>query len=219
MITLYGVHRSRALRNIWALEEMGLAYRLVPVIPAFRVPDPAAPGAPLNTRSPEFLKLNPAGSIPVLDDDGVVLSESLAINLWLSRRCGAPIGTNDLAESARFAQWTLYAATEIEPHSHAILMHRVQLPPDQRDEAKVAAAIAALRRPLAVLDAALAGDGHPVGGRFTVADIALAETLRYALPAPELFEAAPHVKAWLAACHARPAWKLITARREAEPAI
>lgn len=216
MITLYGVHRSRALRNIWALEEMGVPYRLVPVLPAFRVPDPLAPGAPLNTRSPEFLKLNPAGGVPVLDDDGVVLAESLAINLWLGRRYGPPIGTNDLAESARFAQWTLFAATEIEPRSHAILMNRAQLPPAERSEAKVAEAVAALRRPLAVLDQALAETGHPVGGRFTVADIALAETLRYALPAPEAFEAAPRVQAWLAACHARPAWKLVMERREAE---
>jgi glutathione S-transferase len=218
MITLYGVHRSRALRNIWALEEMGASYKLVPVLPAFRVAEPEAPDAPLNTRSAAFLKLNPAGSVPVLDDDGVVLAESLAINLWLGRRLGPPIGTNDLAESARIAQWTLFAATEIEPHSHAILMNRVQLAPASRDEAKVTAAIAALRRPLSVLDAALAETGHPVGGRFTTADIALAETLRYALPAPEAFEAAPRVKAWLEACHARPAWKTIMARREAEPA-
>jgi glutathione S-transferase len=219
MITLYGIHRSRALRNIWALEEMGVPYRLVPVMQAFRLPDPGAPDAPFNTRSPEFLRLNPAGSIPVLDDGGVVLAESLAINLWLGRRYGPPVGTGDLAESARFAQWTLFAATEIEPRSHAILMHRVQLPPAQRNTAKAAEAIAALRRPFAVLEAVLAETGHPVGGRFTIADIALAETIRYALPAPEAFDGAPRVKAWLDGCHARPAWKTIIARREEEPAL
>lgn len=218
MITLYGLHRSRALRNIWALEEMGLPYRLVPVMQAFRLPDPAAPDAPFNTRSPEFLKLNPAGSIPVLEDGGVVLSESLAINLWLAQRHGAPVGSAKAAEAAGFAQWTLFAATEIEPRSHAILMNRVQLSPAERSEAKVADAVAALRRPFAVLDQVLAA-GHPVGGRFTVADIALAETVRYALPAPGLFEAAPRVKEWLAQCQARPAYRTILARREEEPAL
>ncbi|PWS34061.1 glutathione S-transferase [Falsiroseomonas bella] len=218
MITLYGVHRSRALRCIWALEEMGLAYRLVPVMQAFRLADPAAPDAPFNTRSADFLALNPAGSIPVLEEDGVVLAESLAINLFLAQRHGGPIGAADPAEAARIAQWTLFAATEIEPRSHAILMNRVQLPPDQRSEAKVVDAIAALRRPFAVLEQVLA-QGHPVGGRFTVADIALAETVRYAQPAPEAFEGAPHLKAWLAACQARPAYRTILARRDAEPAL
>jgi glutathione S-transferase len=69
-----------------------------------------------------------------------------------------------------------------------------------------------------VLDKHLAASGHVVGGRFTVADINTAEVFRYAMPAPELFEAAPRVKAWLAACHARPAFKAMMATREKEPA-
>ncbi|WP_137177871.1 glutathione S-transferase family protein [Roseomonas sp. AR75] len=218
MITLYGLYRSRALRCLWALEEMGLPYRLVPVMQAFRLTDPAAPDAPFNTRSPGFLKLNPAGSVPVLEEDDVVLAESLAINLHLALRHGGPLGAADAAEAARLAQWTLFAATEIEPRSHPILMHRVQLPPAERSEAKVAEAASALARPFAVLDQILA-KGHPVGGRFTVADIALAETVRYAQPAPALFEAAPHLKGWLAACQARPAYRRILARREEEPAL
>ena len=81
------------------------------------------------------------------------------------------------------------------------------------------AAIAALKAPFAVLDEALAeGGGTLVGKRFTVADINVAECVRYAMPAGELFEAAPHVKKWLAACHARPAFKDMMAKREAEPA-
>ena len=57
-----------------------------------------------------------------------------------------------------------------------------------------------------------------VGYAVTVADINLAEVFRYAMPAPELFQAAPRVAAWLAACQARPAFKAMMARREAEPA-
>ena len=51
-----------------------------------------------------------------------------------------------------------------------------------------------------------------------MADINTAEVFRYAMPAPELFEAAPRVKAWLATCQARPAFKAMWAKREAEPA-
>jgi glutathione S-transferase len=64
----------------------------------------------------------------------------------------------------------------------------------------------------------LGASGYIVGGRFTVADINTAEVFRYAMPAPELFEAAPRVKAWLATCHARPAFKRMMAAREKEPA-
>ena len=79
--------------------------------------------------------------------------------------------------------------------------------------------VEALRAPFAVLDKHLAANGGwLVGKRITVADINLAECVRYAQSAPELFEAAPNVKAWLAACHARPAFKSMWAKRDAEPA-
>jgi glutathione S-transferase len=78
--------------------------------------------------------------------------------------------------------------------------------------------VEALRTPFAVLDKALGAASHLVGGRFTVADINTAEIVRYAMPAPELFEAAPSVKAWLAAAHARPAFKAMWAERDKEPA-
>jgi len=219
MITIYGVYRSRALRNIWFLEEAGVPFKLVPVIQAFRLTDPDAPDAPLHSRHPDFLKINPNGGIPAMDDDGFTLSESFAINFYLARKFGLPIGTDDMAESARFAQWSLFGATEIEPHSIQILYNRVQLPPEQRNEARVTEALAALQTPLATLDRALAANGHLVGGRFTVADINVAEVIRYALPVPAVLDGVPHVKAWLAACHARPAWKKIMAAREAEPAL
>ncbi|HZH45225.1 MAG TPA: glutathione binding-like protein, partial [Roseococcus sp.] len=76
----------------------------------------------------------------------------------------------------------------------------------------------ALAQPFAVLDGALAATGFAVGGRFTVADLNLAEVFRYAQPAPALFAAAPHVRDWLAACQARPAFRRMMAERDAEPA-
>ena len=69
-----------------------------------------------------------------------------------------------------------------------------------------------------MLEKALAASGWLVGGRFTVADINAAEVVRYAQAAPEQFDAHPRVKAWLAACQARPAFKKMWAARDAEPA-
>lgn len=218
MVTIYGVLRSRASRNVWLMHEIGMPFRQVPVMQAYRLSNPDAPDAPLHTRSAEFLKVNPNGHVPTLEDDGLVLHESLAINLYLAKRYGGTLGPADVAEDGQMGMWALWAATEVEPHSIQVLYHRVGLPPAERKPEVAQAAIEALRSPLVVLDRELAGTGYLVGGRFTVADINVAEVVRYALPAPELFEATPALRVWLAACHARPAYKRMMADRELEPA-
>ncbi len=216
MLTIYGVYRSRASRNIWLLDELGVPYRLVPVIQHYR--QSSGPTL-LHTRSPDFLKINPNGHVPTMDDDGLVLHESLAINLYLARKHGGPLAGASVVEEGQIGMWTLWAVTEIEPHSIQVLYHRVSNPNGPKDEAVAQAAIAALRGPFAVLDRHLAAHGgYAVGHRFTVADINLAECVRYASVAPELFDAAPAVKGWLAACQSRPAFRAMWAKRDAEPA-
>ncbi|MGK7866098.1 glutathione S-transferase family protein [Falsiroseomonas sp. E2-1-a20] len=217
MLTIYGCLRSRASRNVWLAHEAGLDFRHVPVIQAYRLADPAVADVPMHTRSPEFLKVNPNGHIPTLVDDALVLHESLAINLYLARAYGGDLGPANQAEDGLMGMWALWAATEAEPHTIEVLYNRVGKPPAERDAAKADAAIAALRAPFAVLDQALAENGFLVGGRFTVADINVAEVVRYALPAPELFADTPNLKAWLTACHARPAYKRMMADRDREP--
>lgn len=218
MITIYGVLRSRASRNIWLAHEAGLEFRHVPVIQVYRLAEPNAPDAPLHTASAEFLAVNPNAQVPCLVDGDLVLTESLAINLYLAKAHGGGLGPASLAEDGQMAMWSLWAATGVEPHSISILYNRVGKPPAERDAAAADAAEAALRAPFAVLDRALGSAGYLVGGRFTVADINVAEIIRYALPAPALFEANPRVKAWLAACHARPGFQRMWAARDAEPA-
>jgi glutathione S-transferase len=218
MLTIYGVLRSRASRCIWLAHEIGLPFRYIPVMQAGRLDNPDAPDAPLNTRSPAFLAVNRNGRIPSIDDDGLVLHQSLAINLYLAKRYGGTLGPADIAEDGQMAMWALWAATEVEPHSIQVLYHRVSYAPADRNPAIAQASIDALRKPMAALDQALTATGFLVGGRFTVADINVAEVVRYALPAPELFEATPALRGWLAACHDRPAYKRMMADRELEPA-
>jgi glutathione S-transferase len=218
MLTIYGVYRSRASRNIWLCNELGIPFNHVPVIQANRVKNPDAADAPLHTRSAEFLKINPNGHIPSIDDDGLILHESLAINLYLAKKHGGPLAPANLAEDGLMTMWTAWALTEIDPRSIQIVYNRVAKPPAERDAKAADAAVAELKAPFAVLDKALAASGYVVGGRFTVADINIAECVRYAVAAPELFEANHNVKAWLAKLHARPAFKAMMAKRELEAA-
>jgi glutathione S-transferase len=217
LFTIYGVYRSRASRNIWLAEEIGAPWKHVPVIQHYRLGDWAADGAPLNTRSPEFLAINPSGQVPVLDDDGLVLRESLAINLYLAKRHGDTLGPADATEDALMTMWSMWAATGVEPHAIEVLYNLVAKPPAERDAALAERSIAALEGPFKVLEGALEGRGNLVGGRFTVADINVAEIVRYAVPAKSLFEARPAIAAWLKQCQARPAFQRMWAARDAEP--
>ena len=76
MIKVYGTARSRAGRALWALEELGLKYEHVAV------------NASGESRKPEHLKINPNGHIPAIDDNGTIVWESMAINLYLAEKYG-----------------------------------------------------------------------------------------------------------------------------------
>ena len=73
-----------------------------------------------------------------------------------------------------------------------------------------------LKKPLAVFETHLAADGHVAGGRFTVADLGLAEIVRYVQGHPRLLADFPNVRDWLARCQARPGFKAMWETRNAE---
>ena len=209
MLALYGVYRSRASRALWLLEETGKPFRRMPVIQAYRLADPGAADAPLNTASAEFLAVNPMGQVPALTDGALVLTESLAMVLYLAKVHGGNLGPRDAGEEAQMLNWALFAATAIEPWSLAILQNPADSP-------VVAEAAGRLARPLARLDRHLAGRDWLLD-RFTAADICVAECLRYAQGHAGLAATHPVTFAWLARCQARPAFQAMWARRMAEP--
>jgi glutathione S-transferase len=209
MVTLYGVYRSRASRPLWVLGETGMAFDHVPVIQSYRVAEGADPGM-WTTASAGFLAINPMGQIPALVDDGLVLTESMAMALYLARKAGPEIGPRDAAEDGAMENWAFFAATAIEPLSIMLLRAGIE-PPEA-----VSAAAGALERPLARLEAHLAGRDWLMD-RFSVADICVAECLRYAQGHAGLAAAYPASFGWLARCQARPAFRAFWAKRLAEP--
>lgn len=218
MPTLYGVFRSRASRPIWLLYELDATFDHVPVIQAYRLRDARAADAPLNTASPAFLKVNPIGQIPAWVEDDLVLTESLAITNHIARTIGGDLGPKTPAEAAHLDQWTLLAVTAIEGPALEIQTITGQ-GGDKTAEGQAAISICAerLRRPLARLEAHLSAQAYLLGDRFTVADLNLAECLRYAQGHPTLLGEFPAVKGWLETCQSRTAFKKMWAARMAEP--
>src|SRR6188472_1196965 len=110
MLKVYGFSRvnkfargnTRDLRVLWALEEMELPYEIVGM---------DHPNHDLD--SPAFRAKNPFGQIPVIDDDGVVVTESGAILLYLARKSGKLV-PHDLAGEAQVLRWSVAALNTIE---------------------------------------------------------------------------------------------------------
>ena len=218
MLTIYGVYRSRASRPLWLMAETGTEFRHVPVIQAYRLEDPMAADAPLNTASPAFLKVNPQGQVPAIEDDGLVLTESLAITLHLARKYGGALGPVGEAEQALMEQWAMYAATSVESDAVEMLyIYRDGGAKTPEGQAAIAVLAEKLRRPLRRLDSHLAGRDWLLGDRFTVADLNTAEVVRYAQGHPTLLPEFPEVARWLAAAQSRPAFKAMWEKRSAEP--
>lgn len=96
MIKVYGVPMSRAMRVLWALEEVGTPYELV------------STHFLTDAHAPEFLTINPNGRIPAMQDGDVTLFESLAINLYLARKYGPALWPKTVADEGRAYQWSLW---------------------------------------------------------------------------------------------------------------
>lgn len=219
MLTIYGVYRSRATRTFWLAEELGLTFTHVPVIQARRLADPLADDAPINTLSPEFRAINPMGTIPCIKHDDLVLYESMAINLYLARHFGSELAASSLAEDGMIMQWSFFAATEIETNALKINTTISDgLVNTETGSAIIDVSSRLLRRPLHVLDQHLAANDYLVGNRFTVADINMAEVVRYAQGHEALIHSYPAVTTWLETCQSRKSFKSMWKKRLAEPA-
>jgi len=195
MITLYGKAASRTARNLWALEEIGVPYK--------HVPYDYLKG---ETKTPEFLDINPAGKVPALTDGNVVMTESLGMNLYIAHNYGAgTIWPEDQAGRAKCIQWTLWAATELEPHASGRLIQLVLTPEAQRDMKLVETLAEKTKPALNTLNVALTRAPYLAGKAFSVADLNVAAVVEYLVRTKFDLGPWPAVQAWFTTCWNRPA--------------
>lgn len=168
---LYETPRTRSARCRWALQELGVPFEAIPVN--------LSQG---EHKRAEFLKLNPYGRVPVLIDGDLVLSESVAICLYLADKYAdrGLVPMPGTTQRAAHDQWLLFCATELDQPLWQIRRHTALYPAEQRLPAEVAISRANFQRAAAVLEGALRDKAHLTGTGFTVADIVVTQTLLWA---------------------------------------
>jgi glutathione S-transferase len=201
MLQLYGNPRSRAMRCLWMLEEMGEPYELIEK--STRTDE---------LQSAEYLRLNPNARIPTLVDGDMVLWESMAINIYLAQKYEGPMHCTSPEVLGLAAQWSFWAMLEMEGLLLDLLQHRAVLPEFARDASYAERDELLLRKPLQVLNNSLRKRDHLAGGDFTVADLNVASILVWGKMGRLDLSTHPDVARWLDSCLARPAYSRVRDR-------
>ncbi|KVM50984.1 glutathione S-transferase [Burkholderia ubonensis] len=190
---LYGFAGTRSQRALWGLKELDADFEFISV--------DLLEG---EHKRPEFLRLNPAGKVPVLVDGDLVIPESAAIVLYLAdkypHKALLPV---DLAARAQAYRWVMFAVTELEQPLWRITRHTMLYPPDRRLPADIALAREDFVNMAAILDRHLDGRAFIVGDALTVADCVTAYLIDWANEL-KLIDSFPQLQAYLERLYARP---------------
>src|SRR5512147_866329 len=179
---------------VWTARELELPFERID-----------AGGAFGGNRTAEYLRMNPSGKVPVIDDDGFVLWESNSIVRYLAASYGEgslwPVSLKTRADADRWMDWQ---ATELGPAMRDAFLQLVRTAPGKRDQARVDASTSAAERLLALLDSHLAQRDYVTGDAFTMGDIPVAAQVHRWFGMPVARVPRANVKAWYARLRARP---------------
>lgn len=190
---LYGFSATRSLRALWGLRELGLDFDYVSI--------DLTKG---EHRSPDFLKINPAGKVPVLIDGDLILPESAAIILYLAEKYPEKgLIPQNLEVRAEIYRWIMFAVTELEQPLWRITKHSFLLPEEHRSAADIALARKDFVAMAAILDRHMEGRSFLVGDRMTAADCVTAWLVDWANEYGLIGDFA-NLRAYLERLYARP---------------
>jgi glutathione S-transferase len=184
---------TRSIRARWTLQELGVEFESVVVNLIAGEHHDAA-----------FLRLNPAGRVPVLVDGDVVLTESVAIVLYLAEKYPEKrFVPSDLVQRAQLYRWLLFATTELEQPLWRISKHTAIYPKDRRLPDDVVLAHEDFAPMAQVMEEHMRGRQFVVGDSVSVADFVLAYTLDWANEVGLLADC-PQLRRYLERMYQRP---------------
>lgn len=196
---LYYIPSTRAIRPLWLLEEIGIAYELIPVSMEM-------------SRQPEYRQLHPHGKVPVLVDDRVTIFESAAICAYLADKYFdkgfAP--ASDSPARAYYYQWLFYASltleAPVEQYMFGVLpdLPEKLLPATAQRRVSLDESKQWFDRVCQPLNQLLQEQDYLVENRFTAADIVTGGVLLWALKLGMMSEETP-AKSYLLKLMQRPA--------------
>jgi len=197
MLRIWGRKNSVNVKKaLWAAEELGLKYERVDAGLQFGV-----------NNTPEYKRMNPTGLVPTIDDDGFTLWESHAIVRYLAAKHGSgtlwPVDPKARADADRWMDWTHSFSREFQ---RPVFWPLVRTPPEQRDNAAIAAAVKKCGEMLAVPEQMLKEKPYLGGSQFSMGDIPLGCHIQLWMRLPIERPRLPGLEAWFARLCERPAY-------------
>ncbi len=198
MIEIWGRRNSsNVMSAMWAIGELGLAYRRHNLGGTFGGNDDAT-----------FRQLNPNGLVPVLDDDGQILWESNTIVRYLAQVYGmGTLWPEDPYEQAVADQWMDWTKTTFYPAFMPVFFGLIRTPPESQDHNAIELAIRASGSLLSVPEARLLKTPWLAGARFTMGDIPLGVLFHRYFTLPIERPSLPAMEAWYHRLRERPAYR------------
>ena len=166
MIKIYGSPKSSSGRCFWTLEEVGQSYEAKPI--NFKEKE---------HKSEDYLKINPNGKVPALEDGDYTIWESMAINMYLAEAYKPELMGKNLKERGRVYQWSIWAITDLQTPLIDIFIQLVFVPEQRRSMEIIDKAQAKLPALLSIIDEALESSKYLAGDEFTLADLNTASTV------------------------------------------
>jgi glutathione S-transferase len=208
MLTLYHCHNARSFRPLWTLEEMGLRYelKLLPFPPRQLVPD--------------YLTVNPLGTVPAFFDGEMRMTESSAICEYLVTRYGpTPLAVEPSERDyGPYLNWLYFGEATLTFPQTLVLRYSQHEPPDRRSEQIVADYSRWFLSRLRAVDAAVARKTTLCAGRFTAADISVGYALLLAEQLGLDAKFSPAVAAYWSSLQERDGFRRAAARQDAAAA-